>query len=297
MDHTAKIIGLVLAALSAVGFASTFVIGSALTRECGVSPAVLSFLRFAIAGSAMVAVAYATRRGRTRMSAISRKDAVTIAWLGPVGTSIMAWCVFMGCAHVSSVNASMADALAPLLIFAFAAVRTRRIAGVDLFCLVCGFVGALLVMQIVGRHGLAIQSFSVGDLYVLGGAVTWAVYTVCGTDLILRHGSFVFTVWTMLAGTVTFGLVLPFFDLAWPTTPKAWLLVTALSFLATLLPFWTWNAAQKFLPMSVLGVTAYFIPVVTLVLAFLFLGEPSTSLQLVGTLLVIVSATIETRRH
>ena len=297
MDHTAKIIGLVLAALSAVGFSSTFVIGSALTRECGVSPAVLSFLRFAIAGSAMAAVACATRRGRTRMSAISRKDAATIAWLGPVGTSIMAWCVFMGCAHVSSVNASMADALAPLLIFAFAAVRTRRIAGVDLFCLVCGFVGALLVMQIVGRHGLAIQSFSVGDLYVLGGAVTWAVYTVCGTDLILRHGSFVFTVWTMLAGTVAFGLVLPFFDLAWPTTPKAWLLVTALSFLATLLPFWTWNAAQKFLPMSVLGVTAYFIPVVTLVLAFLFLGEPSTSLQLVGTLLVIVSATIDTRRH
>ena len=294
MAHTAKIIGLVLAALSAIGFASTFVIGSALTRECGVSPAVLSFLRFAIAGSAMAAVACATRRGRARMCAISRKDAVTIAWLGSVGTSIMAWCVFMGCAHVSSVNASMADALAPLLIFAFAAVRTRRIAGVDFLCLVCGFVGALLVMQIVGRHGLAIQSFSVGDLYVLGGAVTWAVYTVCGTDLILRHGSFVFTVRTMLVGTVALGL---FFSLAWPTTPKAWLLVTALSFLAILLPFWTWNAAQKFLPMSVLGVTAYFIPVVTLALAFLFLGEPSTPLQLVGTLLVIASAAIETRRH
>ena len=75
------------------------------------------------------------------------------------------------------------------------------------------------------------------------------------------------------------------------------LLVAALSFVATLHPFWTWNAAQKFLPMSVLGVTAYFIPVITLALAFVTLGEPSTALQLVGTLLVIASATIETRRH
>ena len=262
-----KFIGLILAALSAAGFASTFVIGSALTRECGVSPVVLSFLRFAIAGSAMALVACATRRGRARMAAVTRKDLATIAWLGPVGTSVMAWCVFMGCAHVSSVNASMADALAPLLIFVFASIRTRRIAGVDLACLVCGFVGALLVMQTVDGRGLALRSFSAGDLYVLGGAVTWAVYTVCGTDLIMRHGSFVYTVWTML------------------------------SFVATLLPFWTWNAAQKFLPMSVLGVTAYFIPVITLALAFVTLGEPSTALQLVGTLLVIASATIETRRH
>ena len=297
MTPAAKIIGLLLAALSALGFASTFVIGSALTRECGVSPAVLSFLRFAIAGLAMVLVACATRHGRDRMAAISRGEALTIAWLGPVGTSVMAWCVFMGCAHVSSVNASMADALAPLLIFAFAAIRTRRIAGVDLACLVCGFVGALLVMQIVDGRGLALRSFSAGDLYVLGGAVTWAVYTVGGTKLIFRHGSFVFTVWTMLAGTVAIGLVLPFGDFAWPTTPKAWLLVAALSFASTLLPFWTWNAAQKFLPMSVLGVTAYFIPVVTLALAFLFRNEPSTALQLVGTILVVASAAVETRRH
>ena len=297
MTPAAKIIGLLLAALSALGFASTFVIGSALTRECGVSPTVLSFLRFAIAGLAMVLVACATRHGRDRMAAISRGEALTIAWLGPVGTSVMAWCVFMGCAHVSSVNASMADALAPLLIFAFAAIRTRRIAGGDLACLVCGFVGALLVMQIVDGHGLALRSFSAGDLYVLGGAVTWAVHTVGGTKLIFRHGSFVFTVWTMLAGTVAIGLVLPFGEFAWPTTPKAWLLVAALSFASTLLPFWTWNAAQKFLPMSVLGVTAYFIPVVTLALAFLFRNEPSTALQLVGTILVVASAAVETRRH
>lgn len=290
-------IGLVLAALSALGFASTFVIGSALTRECGVSPVVLSFLRFAIAGSVMCALACATRNGRARMAAVGKRDAFTIAWLGPVGTSVMAWCVFMGCAHVSSVNASMADALAPLFIFAFAALRARRIAGSDLACLLCGFAGSLLVMQVVGRNGLAIQSFSAGDLYVLGGALTWAVYTVCGTDLILRHGSFMFTVWTMLAGTVAIGAVLPFGEFAWPATLKAWLLVTALSFLATLLPFWTWNAAQKFLPMSVLGVTAYFIPVVTLGLSRLYLDERSTSLQLVGTLLVVISATVETRRH
>lgn len=292
-----KPLGLLLAALSAVGFASTFVAGTALTREHGVSPLVLSFLRFSVAGGVMFAWESLARHRRARLFAVSLADWCMIAWLGPVGTSIMAWCVFMGCAHVSTANASMADALVPLLIFGFASMQMCRIAFADLACLMCGFVGALLVMQIVGANGLALQSFSLGDVYVLFGAVTWAVYTVCGKGAILRLGVSAFTTWTMLVGALAAGAVLPFGDFAWPTDLRAWLLTFALSLFSTLMPFWTWNAAHKYLPMSVLSVTAYFIPVVTIGLAYLFLGESSTWLQALGAILVILSATIETRRH
>ena len=48
--------GFFLAALSVTGFAATFVFGGALTKECGVAPEELSFLRFAIAGGTMLAV-------------------------------------------------------------------------------------------------------------------------------------------------------------------------------------------------------------------------------------------------
>lgn len=287
------LIGLFLAALSVVGFASTFVVGSALTRSCAVSPEVLAFLRFAIAGGALAAVAGFRLSARARLAQLSRGDWLAVLWLGPVGTTVMAWCVFEGCARVSAANASMADALTPITIFLVAVLKTRRTRAAELLSLVCGLVGALLVIQVVTVRGLALEAYSTGDVYVLLAAVTWGFYTVYGRAPIARLGSSLFTLLTMLVGAAALGLVLPFLDLAWPATTRAWLLVAALGLVSTLLPFWTWNAAQKYLPMSALGVSAYFTPVVAVALAALFLGESATPLQWLGTALIIFSGALE----
>ena len=63
----------------------------------------------------------------------------------------------------------------------------------------------------------------------------------------------------------------------------------------TLSPFWAWIAAQKYLPISTLGVSAYFTPVVAVVLAGIFLGERATALQWLGALLVCASALVESK--
>ena len=306
-----RLIVLLLAAMAEVGFASTFIFGSELTKECGVSPEVLSFLRFAIAGTLMLAVTGMTAKGRMKLFAPVRADWIKMAWLGPVGTSVMAWCVFMGCARVSAANASMADALTPLTIFLVATVMTRKVDAKGLVGLFCGLVGALLVMQIVDRNGIALTAYSVGDVFIFLAAATWGVYTVYGHEQINQLGSSVFTIWTMLIGAAVIGVALltdfalasifhfPFSifnSIVWPNTTKAWLLVSGLGIVSTLMPFWTWNAAQKYLPMSVLGISAYFTPVITVALAIVFLDEPATSLQWLGTIFIIASALVENKR-
>lgn len=289
------LIGLFLAALSVSGFASTFIFGALLTKDCGVSPEVLSFLRFTIAGSTMLVICSISSKGRNRMFAPRRHDWFAFVWQGVVGTSLMAWCVFMGCARVSAANASMADALTPLMIFAVAAVKSRHVERRELIGLACGFIGALLVIQVVHRGGIALAAYSLGDVFILMAAATWDVYTVYGRPYIERLGSAVYTTWTMLIGAAAIGLFLPFGSFVWPTDLRAGLLTAALGLVSTLLPFWTWNAAQKYLPMSVLGITAYFTPVVAVALALLFLNERATALQWLGTLFVIASAVVETR--
>ena len=91
------------------------------------------------------------------------------------------------------------------------------------------------------------------------------------------------------------GLVLPFGDFAWPSTPKAWTLVIGLGLVSTLLPFWTWNAAQKYLRTSTLAMTAYFTPVIAMAMGIAFLGDGVTGLQWLGTAFIVGSAVIETR--
>ena len=287
--------GLFLAALSVTGFAATFVFGGALTKECGVSAEVLSFLRFAIAGGTMLSAGLATAKGRSRLMSPTRGDWLEMVWLAPVGTCIMAWCVFMGCARVSTANASMADALTPLMIYLVDALVRRRVDLRGLCGLVSGFGGAVLVIRIVDGNGLKLSAYSMGDVYILLSAATWGVYTVFGKRLNRKLGSSVFTTCTMLLGAAMIGLVLPFGDFAWPSTPKAWALVTGLGLVSTLMPFWTWNAAQKHLKTSTLAMTAYFTPVIAMAMGIAFLGEGVTGLQWLGTAFIVCSAVIETR--
>jgi len=290
-----KLIGLALAALSVSGFASTFIVGAALTKGEGVSPVVLSFLRFATAGFIMLTVGCVTAKDRQKLVRPMRTDWLRFIWLGPIGTALMACFVFMGCARVSAANASMADALTPLMIFTLAAIRARHVSFREFGGLLCGFVGALLVIQVIHTGGIALSAYSLGDVFILLSAATWGVYTVYGRELIARIGSSVFTTWTMLIGAIALVPVLLATPQVWPSTPQSWMLVGLLSCVSTLLPFWTWNAAQKFLPMSVLGVSAYFTPIVAVALAGIFLNERATALQWLGTLFVVASATLELR--
>ena len=290
-DLRRKVVGGVLVTVSVAAFATTFVVGAALTRVDGISPEVLSFLRFVVAGGAMLAWEARAETGRRRLfTKPTRRDWLLFATLGPVGTSVMAWCVFMGCARVSTANASMADALAPLLIFALAAFHTRRVTALQALGVLFGFAGALLVIGVVNRDGLALSAYSTGDVYIFFAAATWAFYSVYGRANITRLGAGPYTAWTMLFGAAAIGLVLPFGTFTWPTTLHAWALVATLGVVCTLLPFWTWNAAQRYLPLSTLGVSAYFTPVFAVALAAVFLGERATALQWLGIALVSASA-------
>ena len=295
-DLRRKVVGGVLVTVSVAAFATTFVVGAALTRVDGISPEVLSFLRFVVAGGAMLAWEARAETGRRRLfTKPTRRDWLLFATLGPVGTSVMAWCVFMGCARVSTANASMADALAPLLIFALAAFHTRRVTVLQALGVLFGFAGALLVIGVVNRDGLALSAYSTGDVYIFFAAATWAFYSVYGRANITRLGAGPYTAWTMLFGAAAIGLVLPFGTFTWPTTLHAWALVATLGVVCTLLPFWTWNAAQRYLPLSTLGVSAYFTPVFAVALAAVFLGERATALQWLGIALVSASALVECR--
>ena len=132
-------------------------------------------------------------------------------------------------------------------------------------------------------------------MYILLSAAVWGVYTVFGERYNRRLGASVFTTWTMLLGAGMIGLLLPFGDFVWPSTPKAWAQVVGLGLVSTLMPFWTWNAAQRYLRTSTLAMTAYFTPVIAMGMGLAFLGEGVTWLQWLGTAFIIGSAVIETR--
>lgn len=284
------LIGLSLALLSVGGFASTFVLGSILTKRCQVSAEFLSFFRFLAAGVIILAFSVMNGRERQKLSLLSRGDWLFLAAIGPIGTSIMAWCVFKGCSMVSAANASMADALAPLLVYVFAAVYNRNVCLREIVGVLTGFAGALLVMKVVSAAGINLNEYSIGDVYIFFAAATWGIYTVLGRDLIRKVGAIMFTGLTMCLGAIFMLPFLFFSDICAPQDVNSWQLLALLCAVSTLMPFWAWNAAQKYLPVSILAMTAYFTPIFAVAIAAITIGEIATPCQWLGTIIIIIAS-------
>ena len=288
------IAGLVLAFAGVVGFASTFVVAGELTRNCGVTPMAIVVTRFSFAGLALLAWGACSAERRQRVFATpTRNDWLLFAIVGPLGTSLMAWCEFSACSCVGSANAAMTDVVAPLMIFVFAACRARRVAPWQIVGALCGFAGALFVIGVVNSGGIALSAYGTGDMFVLCAATMWAVYTVVARDPVRRLGPATFTAWTMLFGAAVCLPFLPFAELGWPATPRAWWLMAYICAVPTIGAFCAWNAAQRFISTETLAMTAYFTPVFALVLGRVIFGEAATAMQLVGVLLICVAALVE----
>lgn len=305
MRHRHVVRGALLAALSVVGFASTFVAGGELAAVMGVSPAVLALVRFVVAGMTLLLVGLASPGTRRELLSVPRRQWLRLLWLGPVGTVLMAWCVFKGCALVSVANSSMADALTPLGIFAVSTAITRRATPLQILGLLLGFTGALFTIRVLDGDGLHLSAYGIGDLFILGSAATWGIYTVFGRDDIAQMGSYAFSTWTMLIGAAVLALALCVGDalsdgglgLVWPSGMRAWGLTVFIGLFCTLMPFWAWNAAQNHLPLSVLGMSAYFTPAAAVLIDRLLRGNTITTWQVFGTVLICASAVVETGRE
>ena len=287
------VVGLFLCFFSVAAFASTFVAGGELGR-LGVSPLAIVFIRFALAGSVMLAFESRNEASRTILfRKPTKKDWFNYFVTGVIGTTMMSYCIFKASALVPSANAAMSDALAPLIIFVLCAIMAQKARIWQILGALVGFAGAAMVNGFITARGIDFSSFSLGDFFVLGGATTWAIYTVAGRPLVEKFGSTAFSAVTMAFGAIACVPFLFFNDVVWPTSFRSAMLIAYIAIVPTIGAFWARNAAHKFISMSVLGMTGYFTPVFAMVIAYFGFGETSTPLQIIGSLAVGFSALVE----
>ena len=129
-----------------------------------------------------------------------------------------------------------------------------------------------------------------GDLLMVGAAVTWAFYTVIGHALIKRHGALEVTAWALWAGApVLFLAGLP--DLLRVGFGAISLGVWAAAFysgvMAVAVAYLLWYRAVGVVGQSRTGVYQNLVPVVAMLVAWPWLGEVPTTLQIAGTAVIL----------
>ena len=150
-------------------------------------------------------------------------------------------------------------------------------------------MGMLLVM--LGAGALKMGGGALwGDLLLIGGAMTWAVYTVGARNLVVQYGSIQVTAWTLWIGTaVLVPLGIPALVAAPPfqLPAVAWGGIAYAGILAVGIAYALWNGGVRRLGNTRTAIYSNMVPVVALTAAWFWLDEVPTTLQLSGAGLIL----------
>jgi drug/metabolite transporter (DMT)-like permease len=271
--------------------------GSWITGKLAVAsapPLEISTVRFVIAAVVLAAIALATRTN------LGRGSLWPVLLAGVFGYFAYNAFVFVGLTMApASDGALIVPTTIPVLTAVAASFVGERLTATKLAGFALASFGAALVIA-AGQTGEEISSRRLtGDLLMLLGAGCWAVYTVLGTiALRTRSPLAVVTIAAPIGALLLFPL--GFFEkgyadlAAWSTA--VWLNVLYLALAGSVASFILFYWVVRRVGAGVAAMTSYFVPVLTLVLAVVLLGDRPEPLQLVGGLVILAGVRLATLR-
>ncbi len=264
----------------------------------------LSQLRVSLAFLILVLVVVATDRPALR---IARREIPAIAAYGVLGIAATQSLYFLSIQRLPVGVSLLFEFTAPIMValwFRFGLhepVRNRVFAA-----LVLAMVGLAMVAQV--WQGFSLDALGVAA--ALGAAVALAFYYVSGEKLVAGRGPVALTMWGFAFATLFWAVVQPWWTWPWgsldfTTHPfgdggpavAAWVLVVWMVVLGTVLPFALVLQSLRHLRASQASVIGMTEPLIASLIAFVFLGEVLTPLQVVGGVVVLVGVVLaETSR-
>ena len=124
-----------------------------------------------------------------------------------------------------------------------------------------------------------------GDLLMLGGVVCWATYSVASQPILKRHAPLVVIGLTFSIGAACYLLMMvpTLMEVNWGGVSRfSWFLMAASALLALNLSYWIWYTGLKRLGGSRTSVYSYLTPIVAMIVAAIWLGEPISGNQVAG---------------
>ena len=221
---------------------------------------------------------------------MARNDWLAIVALGFIGYYLGSYLDFAGLQYVSAGLGRLILYLYPTLVLILSAlflghaIRARHMVSLAL-----SYGGILLVfyeqMGIGGDH----HALLLGGGLVFAGAVTYAIYLLAGSRIVLKLGSMRFTAYASIAACL---FVIAHFTLTHDASALAlphqvyWLALTMAVF-STVLPLWLMAEGLRRIGANQTALVGCIGPLSTIVFARIFLDEPISAVQLVGAVLVL----------
>jgi drug/metabolite transporter (DMT)-like permease len=246
-------------------------------------------LRLLMASAAFL-IAIALREGWSSLTGAEWRRVVQLAILGHVVYQLC----FVGAVRRTTVaNSALIFAFTPIVVALLTSVLGHeRIQPAR-------WAGALLslagIYLVVGSSAGAAGATTFGNVLAVGAMLCWAIYTVGARTLLATRSALTVTGYSMAAGSIMY---LPLAwsgirDLRWSTVPvSAWAALALSALLALFVAYMIWYTAVQTIGSTRTSVYSNVTPIVAMLIAAIWLGEPITIRKLAGAAAVIAGLAV-----
>ncbi len=288
-----KLLYLMLAATIIIWGASFVLVDVAITE--GSSPTMIAMARFIVASA--IFVGYLILKKPKGLAKADRRVFLSLAFIG-----IGVYYIFQyyGIKFAGpSVSAIIVMLLCPVSIFAISAFKYKeKVTNGEKIGLALSGVGCFLVITDGSLAFASNLEVIIGGLFGVVCAVFWAIYTVAGSKVVKKYDPMTSTAYITILGTI---MAAPFAAADMAITgqsfqPSFFLAALYLGVLCTVVGYVFWFKALTGLDARTTGSMLYFEPIVTILLAWVVLGEMIGPVSAVGSVITVIGVVILSRK-
>lgn len=294
-DNRAAATGLICALLSALGFSFKAIFVKSAYRY-GVDAETLLAMRMLYALPCFIVMAiYAAQRTRRPLDARDWRELLLLGFFGYYASSYLD---FLGLRYITAALERVVLYTYPAMVVMMMAWQRRQPPSrAVLMALALSYAGvALAVLHDVGLGG---QQLALGVALVFGSAGCFALYMVRCAASVQRIGTLRVTAWATGFACIMSALqfVLMRAPQSLPAQPwQVQLCALAMAIFSTVLPIWLGTVALRRLGADRVAIVSSLGPVLTLLLAWLVLGETLSATMLAGAALVMLGVRLIVRK-
>ena len=268
---------------------------SKVTLIAGVDSLTLVLLRCAGAMLGLLVLVLFVDPSRLR---VSRGEWPLLLLYGVVGVALVQWLYFVAIARLPVGVALLLEFTAPVMVALWARFVQHQQLGRSLWLALGLCLGGLSLVARVW-HGLTLDV--VGMIAGLAAALSLATYYLAGKRAVTGRDTFSLAFWAFVVATVFWSLVHPWWTVPWSTldgsttlpgaldgfTVPVWWLIAWIVVMGTVVPFLLVIGALRHLPATSAGIVGMVEPLMAGVVAWAWLGEELTRVQVLGAAIVL----------
>jgi drug/metabolite transporter (DMT)-like permease len=244
-------------------------------------------LRMVIALPFFAAIAFLSN-SKTSKPDLTKKDWFMIVALGVTGYYLASLFDFEGLRFITAGLERLILFIYPTLVVILSAIFfKKKIAGREYVALLLTYIGIAIVF--VSDLNLQQKDLWLGSLLIFGSAFTYAIYLMGSGELIPKLGSMRYTSYAMIVSTLAVCIhylcssEMKLFSFS----REVYILSAAMAIFSTVIPAMLLSEGIRMIGSGRASIVGSVGPVSTIILAYIFLGEDISFIQILGTTLVL----------